>query len=89
MTETLAHGYSSVSTLSKSYLINTNMTGFKRFSDIYLHLCALDRSSLDIGRVKRKKRTEKRLTIDGCEYEFRKRNGAFKRINNSEDNFQG
>ena len=36
--------------LIKSYLMNTNMTGFRRFS--CLHPCALDDSSLSIGTVK-------------------------------------
>ena len=33
--------------LSESYLMSTNMT----WLSIYLHLCALDKSSLSIGRV--------------------------------------
>ena len=37
--------------LSESYPMNTNMTGFRWFSS--LHPCALDKSSLSIGRVKR------------------------------------
>ena len=37
--------------LSASYPMNTNMTGFRWFQK-YLHPCALDKSSLSIGRVK-------------------------------------
>ena len=37
--------------LSKSYPMNTNMTGFRWFSN---HPCAFDESSLSIGRVKEK-----------------------------------
>ena len=37
--------------LSESYLLNTNMTGFRKFSK-YLCPCSLDRNSLSIGRVK-------------------------------------
>ena len=34
--------------------MNTNMTAFSLFSKLKsLHLCALDKSSLNIGRVKR------------------------------------
>ena len=36
--------------LSKSYLMNTNMTGFRWFSKILVSLC-LDESSLSMGRV--------------------------------------
>ena len=36
---------------SESYLMNTNMTGFIWLQK-YLHPCALDESSLSIGRVK-------------------------------------
>ena len=39
--------------LSESYLMNTNMTGFRWFPK-YLHFCALDESSLSIWRVKEK-----------------------------------
>ena len=44
-----------VRVLSESYPINTNMTGFRRFSNIFasLHHCALNESSLSIGRVYR------------------------------------
>ena len=44
MTETLAH----VRVLSKSYLMNTNMTGFRWFSRI---IASLGESSLSIGRI--------------------------------------
>ena len=37
--------------LSESYLMNTNMTGFRWFSKILASLC-LDESSLSIGIVK-------------------------------------
>ena len=37
--------------LNESYPLNTNMTGF-RWSSKIVHLCALDESSLSIGRVK-------------------------------------
>ena len=43
MTETLAHVYSSPRVLSKSFPVNTNMTGFRWFSK-FLHPCALDES---------------------------------------------
>ena len=47
MTETLgAH----LRVLSESFLMNTNMAGFGWLSK-YLHLCALDESSLSIDRV--------------------------------------
>ena len=36
--------------LSKSYPMNTNMTGFRWFSKMFASLC-LDESSLSIGRV--------------------------------------
>ena len=52
MTEILAYGNSSEThqrVLSESYVMNTNMTGFRCFTS--LHLCALDESSLSIGRV--------------------------------------
>ena len=52
MTETLACGYSSESTLkSECYAMNTKMTGFTCFLKT-LCSCALDESSLSIGRVK-------------------------------------
>ena len=62
MTETLAHEYSSISrqpermnthlrVLNESYLMNTNMTGFRRFSKIFASY-ALNESSLSIGSVK-------------------------------------
>ena len=38
--------------LSKSYLMNTNMTGFKCFSKNFASLYALDKSSISVGRVK-------------------------------------
>ena len=38
--------------LSESYPMNTNMTGFRRFSKKKLRHCALDESSLIIRRVK-------------------------------------
>ena len=48
MTETLAYGYSfDLRVFSESYQINTNMTGFKWFSKIFV-----SKSSLSIGRVK-------------------------------------
>ena len=37
--------------LGESYLMNTNMTWFKRFS-MFLRVCVLDESSLSIGQVK-------------------------------------
>ena len=37
--------------LSESYPMNTNTTGFRWFSKIFAY-CALDVSSLSIGRVK-------------------------------------
>ena len=39
MTEALAHGYSSESTISEGYLMNTNMTRFGRISQKSLHPC--------------------------------------------------
>ena len=40
MTETLKYGYSSEgSTLGESYPMNTYMTGFRRFSKIFVCLC--------------------------------------------------
>ena len=51
MTETLANGYSSESTRRELSNVYTNMTGFGWFSKI-LCPCALDESSLSIGRVK-------------------------------------
>ena len=45
MTELLTHWYSSN---SSQILMDTNMTGFRWF----MHSCALDESSLNIGRVK-------------------------------------
>ena len=36
--------------LSESYIMNTNMTGFRCFQQL-LHLCSLDESNLSIGRV--------------------------------------
>ena len=50
MTETLAYG-THLGVLSESFLMNTNMTGFRWVSKI-LRPCALDESSLSIGRVK-------------------------------------
>ena len=50
MTETLAHGYLSESTqreLSSEYQHEKGLYGFQEA----LHLCALDESSLSIGRV--------------------------------------
>ena len=38
--------------LNESYPMNTNMTGFRWFSQKSLSLCALDENSLSIGRVK-------------------------------------
>ena len=38
--------------LSKSYQINTNMTGFRGFSKIFASLCFGRKYSLSIGRVK-------------------------------------
>ena len=49
MTETLEHRYSS-DTIQRE-IMNTNMTGFRWFSTS-LRPCALDKSSLSIGRVK-------------------------------------
>ena len=48
--------------LSKSYPMNTNMTGFRWFIKIFAFLC-LDESSLSIGRVKdeQKKKMVKRV----------------------------
>ena len=48
MTETLAYGYSYENT--QSYSVNTNMTGLDGFQKS-LHPCALDESSISIGRV--------------------------------------
>ena len=48
ITETLTRGYMEV--VSESYLMNTNMTEFRWFSNT-LRPCALDKSSLSIGRV--------------------------------------
>ena len=31
--------------------MNTNITGFRCFSEIFVHPCSLDESSLSIGRV--------------------------------------
>ena len=51
MTETLANGYSSdMIVLSKNYTMNTNMTGFKRFSK-FVNSFAFDENSLSIDRV--------------------------------------
>ena len=48
ITETLAYGYSSESTQQELWvLIWQGLDGFQK----YLHLCALDESSLSIGRV--------------------------------------
>ena len=49
MTETLAYG-TYLRVLSESYPMNTNMTGFRRFSKYLCHF-ALDKSSLSLGRV--------------------------------------
>ena len=38
--------------LSWSDLMNTNKTGFRCFSKIFVSVCALDKSSLRIERVK-------------------------------------
>ena len=38
--------------LGESFPMNTNMTGFRCFSKLFVHLCALDKNSLSIGRVK-------------------------------------
>ena len=38
--------------LSETYPMNTNMTEFKMVFKKSLHSCALDESSLNIGRVK-------------------------------------
>ena len=38
--------------LSESYPMNTNLTWFIQFSKNFLYPCALDESSLSIGRVK-------------------------------------
>ena len=46
MTETLAYG-THIRVLSKSYPINTNMTGFRRFPKISAFLC-FDKNSLSI-----------------------------------------
>ena len=51
MTETLTYGLNHMEELSESYPMNTNMTGF-RFFFKSLCPCALDKSSLSIGRVK-------------------------------------
>ena len=51
MAETLAHG-THLRVLSESYPMNTNMTGFRCFFKKTLCSCALDKSSLSIGRVK-------------------------------------
>ena len=37
--------------LSESYLMNTNMTGFRCFSKIFACVCALDESSPSMKRV--------------------------------------
>ena len=51
MTETLANGYSSESTQWELAIqMNTNLTGLDGFQKS-LHSCALDKSSLSIGRV--------------------------------------
>ena len=50
MTGTLAYG-THLRVLSESYLMNTNMTGFRWFKKS-LHPYALDESSLSIGRIK-------------------------------------
>ena len=44
--------------LSESYLMNTNMTGFRWFSNIFASLC-FGRNSLSIGRVNNGRRTTK------------------------------
>ena len=49
MTETLAHG-THRNVLSTSFLMNTNMTGFRWFQKS-LHHCAMDERSLSIGSV--------------------------------------
>ena len=51
MTETLAHG-THLRVLCESYPMNTNMTGFRRFSIKDMHPCDSDECSLSIGRVK-------------------------------------
>ena len=53
MIEILANGYLCESTCwSESFPMNTNMTGFRRFSKRkYLRPCALDKSNISIGRV--------------------------------------
>ena len=38
--------------LSESYPMNTNMTGFRWFSKIFVSLCLMDESSLSFGRAK-------------------------------------
>ena len=38
--------------LRESFPMNTDMTGFRWFSILFALLCALDESSLSIGRVK-------------------------------------
>ena len=51
MTETVAHG-PHLRVLSESYLMHTNMTGFRWFSkQKSFHPCALNNSSPSIGRV--------------------------------------
>ena len=51
MTETLAHGYSSE--ITQRELSNEYQHGrVKMVSKMFLRLCALDESSLSIGRVK-------------------------------------
>ena len=49
---------------SESYLMNTNMTGFIWLQK-YLHPCALDESSLSIGRVKLRIQLDQRKLYDG------------------------
>ena len=50
MTGTLTHG-THLRVLSEGYPMNTNMTGIKSVSKGNLRLCALNESSLMIGRV--------------------------------------
>ena len=49
--------------LSESYPMNTNTTEFKGFSQKSLHHCALDESSLSIGRVKENRQVLSSLSL--------------------------
>ena len=57
------HMWSHLRVLSKSYLLNKNIIGFKWFSKKSLCLCTLDKSSLSIGRVNTFKNSSTEIVI--------------------------